>query len=126
MRIRIFFLSRVLIFFFFTETNNSTEDDSPVLTKITSPVPREKVQWSISAPGAISPQDGNSERGQWWCWWGGWGVDSGVVLPRGDLISEISLRLTKLSVKQSLVGSRAEGFQGGEELGGHELAEQAV
>lgn len=35
----------------------------------------------------------------------------GVLLP-GDLISKISLRLTKLSVKQSLVGSREEGFQG--------------
>lgn len=44
----------------------------------------------------------------------GGGGDCGVLLPGGDLISEISLRLTKLSVKQSLVGSRADGFLGEE------------
>lgn len=74
--------------------------------KFSLPVPHEKVHLSKTAPEAIRPQDGGSERG---------GVgdngrgDSGVLLPGGDLISEISLRLTKLSVKQSLVGSRAEG-----------------
>lgn len=41
----------------------------------------------------------------------------GVLQPGGDLISEISLRLTKLSVKQSLVGNRAGGFSGGEREG---------
>lgn len=34
----------------------------------------------------------------------------GCLQPRGDLISEISLKLTKLSVKQSLVENRAECF----------------
>lgn len=86
----------------------STENDSPVLTKISLPVPRDKVHLSKTAPEAISPQNGDSGAG-------GAG-ECGVLLPGGDLISEISLRLTKLSVKQSLVGSRAEGFQGRERV----------
>lgn len=36
--------------------------------------------------------------------------EGGVLQPGGDLISEISLRLTKLSEKQSLVGNHAGGF----------------
>lgn len=87
----------------------STEYDSAVLMKFSLPVPHEKVHLSKTAPEAIRPQDGGSERGG--C--GNGRGDNGVLLPGGDLISEISLRLTKLSVKQSLVGSRVEGGERG-------------
>ena len=43
-----------------------------------------------------------------------WSEGEGVISPTGgDLISEISLSLTKLCVKQSLVGNHGEGFLGG-------------
>lgn len=57
-------------------------------------------------------------------WKGGFGgggnIRGGGLPPGGDLISEISLSLTKLSVKQSLVGNRAGGLgwgEGGQEWG---------
>ncbi len=68
----------------------------------TVPVLHEKVYLSKIAPQAITP-------------WAGVIVNvRGGFQPGGDLISEISLSLTKLSVKQSLVGNHAGGFGWGE------------
>lgn len=65
----------------------------------TVPVLHEKVYLSKIALQAITPWAGVIVSGR-----------GGGLQPGGDLISEISLSLTKLSVKQSLVGNRAGGF----------------
>lgn len=81
----------------------------------TVPVLHEKVYLSKIALQAITPWAGvivSGRRGQ--C------SGAGGLQPREDLISEISLSLTKLSVKQSFVGNRAGGFgwgEGGQEWG---------
>lgn len=72
------------------------------------PVLHEKVYLSKIALQAITPRDGvilSAGGAICVCVCVG-----GCLQPGGDLISEISLRLTKLSVKQSLVGNHAGGF----------------
>lgn len=82
------------------------EYHSSVLAAPTGPILHEKVYLSKRALQTITPWAGvivSKRRGNVWQWW--WRG----LQPGGDLISEISLSLTKLSVKQSFVGNHSGG-----------------